>query len=202
MSPAEQFTGLSPGVVAIRLPELSVIYDKLRELSALYATVRPLKSLPLHLQEHLMKAGPAKRRIVQTSKLDQRLRELAWISALQSIHSFPRRDRLFGFPGVVVDRRLRVIRRFLCEQLGAEEAGLHEHRADAESRDLGGQRFDPALDGELRSSVGGDEFLSGYPGGRRYLHDEAGALPAHERKHGASDVHQTEQIGLDLCPEI
>src|SRR5207248_1273820 len=57
--------------------------------------------------------------------------------------------------GVVLDRGLGVVRRLRREQLRAEEAGLDEHRADTEGRDLGGQRLHPAFDAELRRRVGG-----------------------------------------------
>ena len=79
-----------------------------------------------------------------------------------------------GAVGVVLDRRLGVLRGLRREQLGAEEAGLDEHRADAERRDLGGQRLHEALDAELRGGVGGQEVAAGGDaGGRGDRHHQA-----------------------------
>ena len=88
------------------------------------------------------------------------------------------------------------------EQLGAEEAGLDEHRADAERRDLGGQRLHPALHPELRRGVGRAELLPDDASGRGDRHDQPGALGAHDGQHGAGDVQRAEQVGLDLRPEV
>ena len=55
--------------------------------------------------------------------------------------------------GVVVGRGLGVVRGLRSEQLSAEEARLDEHRADAERRDLRGQRLYPALHPELGGCV-------------------------------------------------
>src|SRR6266496_1242862 len=145
---------------------------------------------------------PAQRRLVLARELDQRLGELGGVTALLAVHALPGGDGLLGSLGVVVDRRLGVVRRLLREQLGAEEAGFDEHRADAERRDLGGQRLDPALDAELRRGVGRDELLSGDTGSRGDRHDEPRALGAHDGQHGAGDVHRAEQEDLDLCPEV
>jgi hypothetical protein len=43
--------------------------------------------------------------------------------------------------GVVVDRRLGVVRRLPGEQLGAEEAGIDDRRTDAERLDLSRRRL-------------------------------------------------------------
>ena len=119
--------------------------------------------------------GPAKRGLVLASELDQRLGELDGVAALQPVHALPGGDRLPGLLGVVVDRWLGVVRRLLREQLGAEEARLDQHRADAERRDLGRERLDPALDAELRRGVGRDELLPGDAGGRGDRYDESRA---------------------------
>ncbi len=95
-----------------------------------------------------------------------------------------------------------VLRRLRGEQLGAEEAGLDEHRADPERRDLGGQRLHPALHAELGGGVGGAELLAHDAGGRGDRDEQAGALGAHDRKGRAGDVDRAEQGGLDLRPEV
>ena len=106
-------------------------------------------------------------------ELDQRLGELGGVAALLAVHALPGGDGLLGALGVVVDRGLGVLRRLRREQLGAEEAGLDEHRADAERRDLGGQRLDPALDAELRRGVGGENSCPTMPAVEEIVDDEA-----------------------------
>jgi hypothetical protein len=121
---------------------------------------------------------------------------------LLAVHGVPGRDGLVGPLGVVVDRGLRVVGRLRAEQLGAEEAGLHQHRADPERRDLGSQRLDPALDPELGGGIGGAELLANDAGGRGDRDEEAGALGAQDRQDRAGDVHGAEQGGLDLGPDV
>jgi hypothetical protein len=58
-------------------------------------------------------------------------------ASLLAVHGVPRGNGLLGALPIVVDRGLGVLGRLRCEQLGAEEAGLDEHRADTERRDLG-----------------------------------------------------------------
>ena len=40
------------------------------------------------------------------------------------------------------------------------------------------------------------------PAVEEIVHDEPGALGAHDRQHGAGDVQRAEQVGLDLRPEV
>ena len=116
--------------------------------------------------------GPAQRRFGLARQLHQRLGELGGVAALQTTHPLPCGHGLPGLLGVVVDRRLGVLRRLFGEQLGAEEAGLHQHGADAERRDLGGERLHPPLDAEFRRGVGRDERLPGNAAGRGDRHDQ------------------------------
>ena len=145
---------------------------------------------------------PAPRRVLLDGERDEGGGELGGVAGLVAVHAVPGGDGVGGALGVVVDRGLGVGRGLRCEQLGAEEAGLDEHRVDAERRDLGGQRLDPALDPELGGGVGGAERLAHDAGGRGDGDDEPGALGAHGGEHGAGDVHRAEQGGLDLRPDV
>jgi hypothetical protein len=138
--------------------------------------------------------SPAQRRLVQARQLNQRAGEPGGISSLEAVHALPGSDGLPGLLGVV-----RGLRR---EQLRAEEAGFDKHRANAEGRNLGGQRLHPAFNAELRRRVGGEELASSNAGSRGDRHDESRALGAHNRQDSAGDIHRTEQEGLDLCPEV
>ena len=106
-------------------------------------------------------------------ELDERAGELGGVAALLAVHRLPGVDGVLGALGVVVDRRLRPGRRGVLQQIGAEEAGLDEHRVDAERGDLGGERLHPAFDRELRRGVGGGELLTDDAGGRGDRHDHA-----------------------------
>jgi hypothetical protein len=86
-------------------------------------------------------------------ELDTCRSELGGIPTLQAVHAVPGSDGLLGALGVVRNRGSGIARRPRREQLGAEETGLHEHRADAERGDLGRQRLDPALHPELRDGM-------------------------------------------------
>ena len=89
--------------------------------------------------------------------------EFGGIAALLAVHALPGGDGLLGPLGVVGDRGLGVLRRLRREQLGAEEAGLDQHGADPERRNLRGQRLHPALHPELRGGVGGQEIPAWRP---------------------------------------
>ena len=135
-------------------------------------------------------------------KLDKCLGELRGVTALLAVHFLPGGDCLARRLRVVSDRRLRPLRRLVREQLGAEKSGFHEHRADAEWRDLGRQRLHPAFDSELRRRVGRDERLPGYSAGRGDRHDQPAALSTQDRERGTRNIHRTEQVRFDLRPEI
>jgi len=65
-----------------------------------------------------------------------------------------------------------------------------------------GQRLHPALDPKLGGGIRAAELLAHDAGGRRDRDDQAGALSAHDRKHGAGYVERAEQRGLYLGPEV
>ena len=99
----------------------------------------------------------ARRRLLARDR-DQRLRELGRVAGLLAVlglRPFPLGRAALG---VVRDGRLRVVRRLLREELGAEEARVDDGGVDAERRDLGLQRLHPALEAELRRGVGGTEL--------------------------------------------
>ena len=85
----------------------------------------------------------------------QRLGELGRVAGLPAVLALPELALGSVALGVVLDRRRRVVRRLLREQLGAEEARVDDRRVDAERLDLGGERLHPALHAELRRGVGG-----------------------------------------------
>src|SRR2546423_13202158 len=94
--------------------------------------------------------GPAHRRFGLAGELDKRRGELRWITALEAVHLLPSSYRLSCCVRVVRDGSLGPFRRLVCKQLSAEKTRFHDHRADAEWRDLGRQGLHPALEGELR----------------------------------------------------
>jgi len=64
---------------------------------------------------------------------------------------------------------------------------------DAEGRDLGPQRFHPALDPELGRCVGRAELEAREAGARRDRDDVPGVLAAHHGQDGARDVHRADE---------
>ena len=64
------------------------------------------------------------------------------------------------------------------------------------------QGLHPPFEGELAGGVGGAELQPGDPGGGADGHHETGALGAHDRQHGASDVHRAKQKRLDLIADL
>ena len=135
-------------------------------------------------------------------ELDQSVGELGGIAALPSVHALPRVDGLLGALGVVDDRGVGVASGLRGEQLGAEEAWLNEHGADAERRDLGGQGLHEALDAELGRGVRGEELPARSGRRRGDRRQQPGALSAQHRKRGAGDVDGPEQRRLDPGTEV
>ena len=138
------------------------------------------------------------RRLLELGDRHDRLREFDRVAGLFAVHAVP--ERVLGGValGVVPDRHRRIVRRLLCEQLGAEEARIDNRDMDPERLDLRGQGLHPAIDCELRRGVGGPVLKAGEArrGGDR--HDVPGALLAHDRQHGAGDGHRTDQGRGDL----
>jgi hypothetical protein len=50
---------------------------------------------------------------------------------------------------IVLDGGLRIVGGLLREELGAEEARVHDHRLDAERDDFSLERLHPAVEAEL-----------------------------------------------------
>ena len=89
---------------------------------------------------------------------------------------------------------LGVLRGLWREQLGADEAGLDEHGADPERRDLRGQRLHPALHRELRSGIGAQEFPALDAGGQGNRDEEvAGFMASRAVQLGAAGRHTPRQ---------
>jgi hypothetical protein len=65
-------------------------------------------------------------------------------------------------------------------------------------RDLGLQGLYPPLEAELRRGICGAELEADKTRARRYADDLAGALLAHDRQHGARDVHGTDEARGEL----
>jgi hypothetical protein len=84
----------------------------------------------------------------------------------------------------------------------AHPAGLHDRDADAQRPDLLREHLGKTSDGPLRGLVRRDPLRRAAPADRRDLDDVAGALLAEEWKRGARDVHDAEEVRLDLRAEI
>ncbi len=95
----------------------------------------------------------AGRRLLLVGDRHERAAELRRVTALLSVLRVPPFELLRPAVGVVVDRRLGVARRLVREKLGPEEPRIDDRGVDAERRDLGRKRLDPALETELRRSV-------------------------------------------------
>ena len=74
--------------------------------------------------------------LLERSKLHEGFRELGRIPSLLPIHALPGSDNLLGSLSVVVNGGLSVRGRVVAEQLGTEERGFDQHRADSEWGDL------------------------------------------------------------------
>jgi hypothetical protein len=93
--------------------------------------------------------GPAQQWLALVGELNQRAGELGRVAALLTVHALPGSNVLFSALGIIVDRGLGITGGLRREELGPEEAGLYEHRADAEGRNFGREGLDPALHPEL-----------------------------------------------------
>src|SRR3954469_9250060 len=114
-----------------------------------------LSELLLGLRDGVGAADEAEWRLLQLGDGDERLRELGRVAALLAVHALPELALRSVALGVVLDRRRRVVRRLLREQLGAERARVDDRGVDAERLDLRGKGLHPAVDAELRRGVGG-----------------------------------------------
>src|SRR3954469_24192921 len=105
-----------------------------------------LSELLLGLRDGVGAADEAEWRLLQLGDGDERLGELGRIAALLAVHALPELALRGVALGVVLDRRRRVVRRRLREQLGAKEARVNDRRVNAKRLDLRGQRLHPAVD--------------------------------------------------------
>src|SRR5829696_8159092 len=96
-----------------------------------------LGELLFGLRDGVGAADEAKRRLPQLGDGDERLGELGRVAALLAVHALPELALGGVALGVVLDRRGRVVRRLLREQLGAEEAWVDDRRVDSERLDSG-----------------------------------------------------------------
>jgi hypothetical protein len=124
--------------------------------------------------------------------------ELGRIAHLPAVLALPELT-LGGVPlGVVGDGRGGVVGRLLGEEFGAEEPGVDDGGVDAERLNLGGERFHPAINAELRGGVGGAVLKARQPRRRGDRHHVSRALLAHHGQDGAGDVHRADQSRRDL----
>src|SRR5256714_10455240 len=75
-------------------------------------------------------------RFLERNELHERVSELCGVATLLPIHALPGSDNLLGLRGVIVNGGLGIRGRVIAEQLGAEETGLDQHRANSEGGDL------------------------------------------------------------------
>ena len=108
------------------------------------------------------------------------------------------RDRRLG---VGLDRALRRFQR-AAGPVGAERAGLDDQDLDPERRDLLGERFGQALDGELGRRVIAGAGKADEAAHRRDVDDRARLLGPHDRQHRARHRGEAEKIGLEHGADV
>ena len=141
-------------------------------------------------------------RILERDELYEGVGELGGIATLLPIHALPGRDDFLRLLGIVVDGRLGVRGRVVAEQLGTEKPGSTSIVRIPKGA-ISGVRdsIHPSMP-NFAAAYAVQNIWPAMPAVEEIVSSRPGALLAHHRQDGASDIHRAEQQRLDLIADL